>query len=674
MGRCLQLLCALAPFGAAVAVAVDIADANATECPKGSLDCESDVADVELIQRTLSKSVLHQSPNGAKVEKDEKVLEVAKRLFDAANKRAKATVEQMKKDGIDYDVPSHEALPRDFGVSSSVTGQSTPPTNIKRDQSQYSHCSCGEGSVVKFWITDKSSTHIAVPASEMYFVKFGEDISSLSFQCSGSDSITKVSFTVKASQWLSLQVIKNTDDEDCSTYTPELKWNSWDDTDYLSSVPFTTGTEGYSCFKIPAVLHTSNGTWIAFSEARKPDCSDYAETDMVYKRSTDGGKTWGPLQLLVDPPEDVRQSSGLCGHPLVIGNIAPVQLRADSAKHPGRILVPYTRNNYEHWIVYSDDDGQTFVGDARIPNAENIAPKPDCNRNMSYFGYDIDKFDFWNVDDYVSFVHLLCSMKDPYSHFANLLTGPWQWVGAGPPGSLQTKSGRILVPSYHSYIRGLEGDGVLPISQLYNNFALGHVLISDDGGDTWTMSDDWQVGNGANENQMVQLANGSILTYSRALATGSTQQRLQALSNDEGKSFGPSYFVDMPQSFNGCQGSTVTGETLETIYSATPDPGYPSSLLQSIASLIGCGGTFNGRKKLTVFKSTDEGATYPKKVVLDPGLSAQTSLQFINGKLYVLYEQADREENSLTNTALYELIGDMKILLPSRFIFREVEV
>ena len=42
----------------------------------------------------------------------------------------------------------------------------------------------------------------------------------------------------------------------------------------------------------------------------------------------------------------------------------------------------------------------------------------------------------------------------------------------------------------------------LPISQLYNNFALGHVIFSDDGGDTWNLSSKDGLGGGANHGSM----------------------------------------------------------------------------------------------------------------------------------------------------------------------------
>ena len=74
-----------------------------------------------------------------------------------------------------------------------------------------------------------------------------------------------------------------------------------------------------------------------------------------------------------------------------------------------------------------------------------------------------------------------------YVKWRKYLPGPWQFVGLGPPGALQLlegtpHAGRIVVPGYHSYIRGLAGGGgtgagvALPVSQLYNNFALGHVV------------------------------------------------------------------------------------------------------------------------------------------------------------------------------------------------------
>ncbi|MGI9455292.1 MAG: hypothetical protein ACR2NU_01955, partial [Aeoliella sp.] len=46
-------------------------------------------------------------------------------------------------------------------------------------------------------------------------------------------------------------------------------------------------------YRIPSLLTTSKGTVIAFTE-RRLGLHDHAQNDIVLKRSTDGGETWGP--------------------------------------------------------------------------------------------------------------------------------------------------------------------------------------------------------------------------------------------------------------------------------------------------------------------------------------------------------------------------------------------
>src|SRR5213592_1277112 len=52
---------------------------------------------------------------------------------------------------------------------------------------------------------------------------------------------------------------------------------------------FQQKTEGYSCFRIPAVVHATNGDVLAFAEGRVADCGDDGDIDIVLRRSTDGG-------------------------------------------------------------------------------------------------------------------------------------------------------------------------------------------------------------------------------------------------------------------------------------------------------------------------------------------------------------------------------------------------
>jgi len=107
---------------------------------------------------------------------------------------------------------------------------------------------------------------------------------------------------------------------------------------------------------------------------------------------------------------------------------------------------------------------------------------------MSYFGFKVDQLKVKNTPDFIRFFFFLCRANNPYDNllWTRKLSGPWQFIGVGPSRGIHLKSGRILIPGYKSPMRGLsEIPGALPISQLYNNFAKGFVLISDDDGETW---------------------------------------------------------------------------------------------------------------------------------------------------------------------------------------------
>ena len=68
-----------------------------------------------------------------------------------------------------------------------------------------------------------------------------------------------------------------------------------------------------TCYRIPMVVSTSNGTLVAFSEARigrpvipggnasnfKPSCDDCTVNGIAQRLSTDGGKSWGPVTWAV---------------------------------------------------------------------------------------------------------------------------------------------------------------------------------------------------------------------------------------------------------------------------------------------------------------------------------------------------------------------------------------
>ena len=110
---------------------------------------------------------------------------------------------------------------------------------------------------------------------------------------------------------------------------------------------FAAAHEGYSCFRIPALLSLGGGELLAFAEGRKLSCADHGWNDLVSKRSLDGGASWGALQV-------VRSESA--GDKLVtVGNPAPLLLAS------GALLLPFCRNNLEVGVLRSDDDNQPLA-------------------------------------------------------------------------------------------------------------------------------------------------------------------------------------------------------------------------------------------------------------------------------------------------------------------------
>jgi len=112
---------------------------------------------------------------------------------------------------------------------------------------------------------------------------------------------------------------------------------------------FISGTEGCHTFRIPALVVSKKGTLLAFCEGRRKGRGDAGDIDLVLKRSSDGGKTWGPLQVVWDDGENT------------VGNPCPLVDR-----DTGTIWLPFCRNNDRVFITKSTDDGATWAPPVEI--------------------------------------------------------------------------------------------------------------------------------------------------------------------------------------------------------------------------------------------------------------------------------------------------------------------
>ncbi len=145
---------------------------------------------------------------------------------------------------------------------------------------------------------------------------------------------------------------------------------------------FTSGSQGYHTYRIPGIVLTNEGTLLAFCEGRKTSRRDHGDLDLVLRRSTDGVKTWEPMQL-------VYEEGGAAE--ITIGNPCPVVDRTN-----GTIWLPFCRNNDRVFITKSTDDGRTWAQPVEI--TEHV--------------------------------------KKP----------GWDWYATGPGHGIQLKTGRLVIP------------------------------------------------------------------------------------------------------------------------------------------------------------------------------------------------------------------------------------
>ncbi|MCM4157017.1 sialidase family protein [Gramella sp. AN32] len=65
-------------------------------------------------------------------------------------------------------------------------------------------------------------------------------------------------------------------------------------------------TEGVECYRIPAIVTAPNGDLLASIDERVPGCADLRgsrDINIVQRRSSDNGKTWSDIEMVIDFPD-----------------------------------------------------------------------------------------------------------------------------------------------------------------------------------------------------------------------------------------------------------------------------------------------------------------------------------------------------------------------------------
>ncbi len=215
---------------------------------------------------------------------------------------------------------------------------------------------------------------------------------------------------------------------------------------------------------------------LAFCEARTG--GDSGPIDLVLKRSTDNGASWGPLQVVWDDGDNT------CGNPCPVLD-----------QKTGAVWLLMT------WNLGTDHEGTIMAGTSRQPR-------------RVYVTSSRDEGGTWERPRDIS-----ASVRQPH----------WRWYATGPGNAIQltrgAHAGRLLIPCNHS---DHEAEG-----HPYRS----HVIYSDDQGASWLMGGVQE--DRTNESSLVERSDGSVLQVMRSYHGRNC--RAMSISEDGGLHWGKVY-------------------------------------------------------------------------------------------------------------------------------------
>ncbi|MDB6124889.1 MAG: nedA [Pedosphaera sp.] len=345
---------------------------------------------------------------------------------------------------------------------------------------------------------------------------------------------------------------------------------------------FKAGEQGYALFRIPGIVVTTNGTVLAYCEARKNSKSDWAEMEIFLRRSIDGGKTWEPARRIAHLGPRLPRSPVAVARKL--GNDVDQTVNNPVAivdRQTGVVHFLYCVNYQKCFYLRSDDDGVTFSRPVEISATfENFRPKYDCNV-----------------------------------------------IATGPGHGIQLSNGRLVVPVWLA--TGDKGSGTHVAATIY----------SDDHGKSWKSgeiaaphTEEWI---NPNETTAVELADGSVMLNIRS---GSKPNRRLVTTSPDGATHWTKPHFDDALVEPVCMGSLVRFSTLAAgktnrILFSNPD---------NLSSAKGKEepGANRDRKNLTIKLSYDEAKSWPVHKALEAGPSAYSDLAVLpDGTILCFYER-----------------------------------
>jgi len=249
---------------------------------------------------------------------------------------------------------------------------------------------------------------------------------------------------------------------------------------------FTSGKEGYPSIRIPAVLVTKAGTLLAFAEGRARP-TDQAENDIIFKRSTDAGRTWNALRVIHDDgahslnnPTVVQERES--GRIFLMYQRIPAHLKEHSAGTATGLEGP---DIYRNLLVWSDDDGQSWsppldvtATTKRPERATTIASGPGIGIQLTRGAHRGRLIIPFNEGPYGKWQN--------YAVFSDDSGKTWRY-GSDVPGAL-VPDGKGGERSQINEVQMVElTDGAVRLSsRQFAGAKVRRTSVSCDGGETWS--------------------------------------------------------------------------------------------------------------------------------------------------------------------------------------------
>lgn len=340
---------------------------------------------------------------------------------------------------------------------------------------------------------------------------------------------------------------------------------------------FPAGMNGVALYRIPGVVCTSQGTLLAYCEARRNGRADWGEIEVHLRRSTDGGASWSDAMNIAHLGPRIegnpRKKNDEGAKEQTVNN--PVAIVDHQTK---RIELLYCINYARCFSIRSSDDGITWTKPVEITAAFE-------------------------------------AFREHYN---------WNVIATGPGHGIQMQSGRLVVPIWLAY--GKDGDHAPSAAA---------TIYSDDHGDTWKAGDlvfpNTESMVNPNETMIAALSSGAVMLVNRNHAKAS--RKLVSISLDGATGWSePKFQAELWEPI--CMASVVA-------YPAKPGTmifSNPHSLaLDKEGKEIPAGR--GKRENLSIKVSYDDGKTWPVNKTLEKGPSAYSDLAVLqDGKIVCLFE------------------------------------